>query len=322
MLTPVEYRINNDKPAKDLRITSFHGFKKKDLFKFLQNQIKNQNLENANYWCAECLISGYPSDLYEKLLEAYINEINIKNPELLLFIWSHFERYIESVNSYENILDARNDAEIRNILSTVVSILSICPQFSLPKLMKITSIDLQNVPRIRTMYSNHLEFIAPLIKTGDPRELVIPLNEILNHLKTPKNNSLDLVIYWLSWLACWEIEHIKKNDMGPCAERQNEKIEKIYWKDFSWLLWDILKSEGNRKNHSRLNEIIDKSHRFYVYYYNKKNRYKKMNLVIYCFLFFLKDIDFINFYGTVSDYAKVVLACGNVNSLYKHMEKV
>jgi hypothetical protein len=321
MLTPIEYRIINEKSAKDMRQISFHGFKKKDLFKFLQNQIKNQNLENANYWCAECVISGYPAELFEKIVEAYLNEINIKNPELLLFFWSHFERYIEAINSYENILDVRNDAELRNILSTLVSISCTCPQFSLPKLMKITSVDLLEMPRIRTAYAHNLECIAPLVKTGDPREVVIPLNEILNHLRTPKNNSQDLVIYWLSWLVAWEVEYIKKNDIGACAERPNDKIEKLYWKDFAWLLWDVLKMEAARLNHARLKEIIDKSNRFYVYYYNKKNRYKKINFIIYCFLFFLKEIDFINFYGSMSDYAKVVLACANVNSLYKHMEK-
>ena len=322
MLVPLEFRVANEKTQRELRLISYHGFKKKDLFKFLINQIKNQNLENANYWCAECLLSGFPSEIYEKLIEVYMNEINIKNPELLLFLWSNYERYIDAVNTYEDVLEARNDTEVRNILATVVSILSISPQYSLPKLMKITSVDLESMPRIRTTYLNYIDLITPFVKTGDPKEIIIPLNEILNHLKSPKTNSYDLVLYWLSWLVCWETEFIKKNDMGPCAERQNEKVEKIYWKDFAWILWGILKAEAEWKNHTRLKEIVDKSYRFYLYYYNKKNRYKKMYFVIYCFLFFLKDIDFINYYGNVENYSKIILSCANVNSLYKHMEKV
>jgi len=321
MLVPIEYRINNEKTEKELKINSYHGFKKKDLFKFLINQIKNQNIENSNYWVAECLMSGYLSELYEKLIEVYYAEINIKNPELILYIWSNYERYIELVNQHENILDCRNDQEIRNILSTFVSILSISPQYNLPKLLKITSIDLQSMPKIRLSYCNNLELITPFIKTGDPKEIIIPLNEILYHLKSPKSNSYDLVIYWLSWLVGWETEYIKKNDLGACAERENVKIEKLYWKDFIWILWDILFAEAEWKNDNKLKEIILKSYKFYLYYYNKKNRYKKIYFIIYCFLFFVKYIDFINFYGGIADYSKIILACANINALYKHMEK-
>ena len=322
MLVPTEYRINNEKSEKDLKLLSYHGFKKKDLFKFLMNQIKNQNLENANYWCAECLLSGYPSEIYEKLIEVYITEVNIKNPELIIFIWYNYERYIEVINQYENILEARNDVEIRNILSTFVSILSISPQYSLPKLLKITTIDLENLPKIRTSFIHFTELITPFVKTGDPKEVIIPLNEILNHLKSPKSNSYDLVIYWLSWLVSWENEYIKKNDIGACAERQNEKIEKVYWKDFVWILWEILRAEAEWKNNPKLKEIVDKSYKFYLYYHNKKNRYKKMYFLIYCFLFFVKNVDYINYYGGTGDYSKVVLACANVNALYKHMEQL
>ena len=322
MLVPNEYRINNDKSEKELKINSYHGFKKKDLFKFLVNQVKNQNLENANYWVAECLLSGYPAELYEKLIEIYITEINVKNPELIVFIWNNYERYIDVINQYDNLLDCRNDAEIRNILSTLVSILSISPQYNLPKLLKITSVDLENLPKIRLSFSNNLEFITPFIKSGDPKEIVIPLNEILHHLKTPKSNSFDLIIYWISWLVSWETEYIKKYDLGACVERQNDKIEKIYWKDFIWILWDILNAEAEWKNDNKLKDIIQKTYKFYLYYYNKKNRYKKIYFIIYCFLFFVKSVDFINYYGGIADYSKIILACANNNALYKYMEKI
>ena len=98
------------------------------------------------------------------------------------------------------------------------------------------------------------------------------------------------------------------------------KLEKLYWTDMIWLLWEILKSLGDWNGSSSLKEIIDKSYRFYVYYYNKKNRYKKINLVIYCFMFFIKPVDFINIYGSPENYSKILLAGGNVNSLYKYLE--
>lgn len=320
MLVPTEYRINDARNAKELRQTSYHGFKRKDLFKFLISQIKNQNLDNANYWCAECLMSGYCVELYEKLLDYYVTEVNIKNPDILVFMFHQYDRYTELINEYEELIDTRNDQEIRNLLCVIVSIITLSNQFQLPKLQKINQIDITNVPRIRTTFSNYLDLITPFIKNGDAKEIILPMNEILNHLKTPRTNSLDLVIYWLSWLVAWEGEHIKKNEISCCAERQNPKIEKLYWTDMIWILWDILKAESEWKSSANLTEVIDKSYRFYVYYYNRKNRYKKIYLVIYCIMYFLKPIDFINIYGSPENYSKIILAGGNVNSLYKYLE--
>jgi len=320
MLVPTEYRINDKRTIKDLKTTSYHGFKKKDLFKLLISQIKNQNLDNANYWCAECLISGYCVNLYEKLLDFYVCEINIKNPDIICYMFLQYDKYTDLINNYDDIIESRNDQEIRNLLCAIVSMITLSNQFQLPKLNKINQSDITSIPRLRTTYSNYLELISPFVKSGDAKEIILPMNEILNHLKSPKSNSLDQVIYWLSWLVSWEQEHIKKNEISCCAERANDKLEKLYWTDMIWMLWDILKAEAEWKGSNSLKEIIDKSYRFYVYFYNKKNRYKKIFYVIYCFLFFIKPIDFINIYGSPENYSKILLASANINSLYKHLE--
>ena len=126
-------------------------------------------------------------------------------------------------------------------------------------------------------------------------------------------------MYWFSWIMAWEQAYIKKNEIGGCAERPNDKLEKLYWKDSAWLLWEILKAEGDWKCSQSLKEIIDKNYRFYVYYYNKKNRIKKSYFIISTFMYFLKPVDFVNIYGSHENYAKLLLANGNINSLYKHL---
>jgi len=314
-----EFKIQDDRDIKQLRILSYHGYKKKDLFKFLYSQIKNQNIDNANRWCCEVIITGLCVELYEKILEVYCLEINIKNPLFIIYLWNNFERYTNVINEHENIINTRNNQEIRNITSTLTSILVLSQQYTLPKLIKINAIDILTIPKIRLSYSQNNDFIQLYFKQDDPIQIKEPINEIINHLRNPKSNSLDQVIYWLSWVVQWEAEYIKKNDLGPCVERPNDKIEKIYWKDSIWIIWHVLKIEVEWKNQDNLKEIIDKSYRFYLYYYNKKNRYKKIYLVIFSMACLLREIEYTNIYGNLDNYSKVILACANINSLYKFM---
>ena len=332
MFVPLEYRITDtakNRTAKDMRVESYHGFKRKDLLKFLESQIKNQNLENANYWCAECVMSGYAVEVYERLLDTYCHIINIKNPQLLLSLWDEYDRYTMLVNSYDDLLDTRNDQEIRNILCSHVSVLCLSNQFTMPKLVKVSPMDLNVLPRLRTNYANYMDLMTGIIQAGDAKELIVPLNEIVNHLRTPRPNSFDQVIYWLSWIVSWEQEYIKRYDLGACAERVSEKVEKVYYKDVAWILWEIVKNECEwRMTRSRevvipnLREIVDKSYRFYVYYYSRKNRYKKLPLYIFCLLLLLKADNAVNMasmYSSADMYRKVVLAGANCNSLYRHI---
>ena len=44
-----------------------------------------------------------------------------------------------------------------------------------------------------------------------------------------------------------------------------------------------------------------------------------MYLVIFCLGCILRQIEFSNIYGNIENYGKVILACANINSLYKFM---
>ena len=324
MTVSPEFSIIDTRTLKELRITSYHGFKKKDLMRLLASQIKNQNLDNANYWCAESLMSGYTIDVYDKLIEFYFTEINIKNPLLLTFLWNNFERYTDIINAHTELLDTRNHLELRNILATTVSIMTLSNQFQLPTCIKVAPTDLCKINPRFVVFGYNFESIREFFRPDDPQEMLIPLNEILNHLRSPRNNSLEQVLYWLSWIIAYETEFIKKNEMGPCAERENIRVDKLYWKDCMWILWNIIFSVSQYMScqNPYFKEVIERSYKFYEYYYNKKNRYKKISIVIYTLILFIKPADFGYLYGNRENYSKIILACANCNSLYKHMSKL
>jgi hypothetical protein len=57
-------------------------------------------------------------------------------------------------------------------------------------------------------------------------------HEIINHIKTPRNSSSDMIIYWLSWLVYWETEYIKKNNIG-----QYKDIKIIYFNQNQYFIF-------------------------------------------------------------------------------------
>ena len=320
MLIIDKYRINDSKTAKDFKTDTYNKFKKKDVFKLLYSQIKNQNIDNSNHWCAELIISGHLVELFENIIEFYITEISIKNPKYIIYLWKQYEQFTDIVNSLDDILEARNVLEIRNMFIDVITTITLSNQYTLPKIEKVNISEISQISNIRILFPSK-DLLIPFLKSNDISQIVIPVNEILNHIKTPRNSSSDMVIYWLSWLVMWETEYFKKNNIGGLSERPNDKIEKIYWRDFIWLLWEIVIQEANLKNNNIIVEIVNKSYRFYVYYHNKKNKFKKIYFLIYSILILIRPLDFtINMYGSFENYGKIILATANVNSLYSYIQ--
>ena len=76
MLVIDKYQIVDTRTIKDFKIDTYNKFKKKDVFKLLYSQLKNQNIDNSNHWGAELVISGHIVELFEKIIEFYIKRKN------------------------------------------------------------------------------------------------------------------------------------------------------------------------------------------------------------------------------------------------------
>ena len=320
MLVINKYQIIDTRTTKDFKIDTYNKFKKKDVLKLLYSQIKNHNIDNSNHWAAELIISGHIVELFEKIIEFYIIEISLKNPKYIIYLWKQYEQFTEIVNSLDDILHARNVLEIRNMFIDIITTITLCGQYTLPKIEKINALEISQFSNIRILFTNK-DFLVTFIKSNDTPEIFTPINEIINHIKAPRNSSSDMIMYWLSWLVNWETEYIKKNNIGALAERSNDKVEKIYWRDFVWLLWEIVIHEAKLRNNETINEIVNKNYRFYVYYHNKKNKFKKLYFLIYSISIFIKPLDTsTNIYGNFENYSKIILATANVNSLYNYIQ--
>ena len=180
MLIIDKYRINDSKTAKDFKTDTYNKFKKKDVFKLLYSQIKNQNIDNSNHWGAELIISGHLVELFENIIEFYITEISIKNPKYIIYLWKQYEQFTDIVNSLDDILEARNVLEIRNMFIDVITTITLSNQYTLPKIEKVNISEISQISNIRILFPSK-DLLIPFLKSNDISQIVIPVNEILNH---------------------------------------------------------------------------------------------------------------------------------------------
>ena len=90
-----------------------------------------------------------------------------------------------------------------------------------------------------SLISKNLTLVSKYISKDDPKEIIIPLSEIINLIK--RDDIVDreqTIIYWLSWL--YEYEKKYHNNNLLVKHRNIPKIDNKYCRDFIWIVWEIL----------------------------------------------------------------------------------
>ena len=122
-----KYIILDNRLSSDLKVVTFSGFKKTDVFKAMLESIEKGKLENALNWCTECVVSGYFTELLDKLISFSCKIIHLNSPNLPLYLskkYNHFYRIIEidlkKKKELETLIHYRNDQCIRNLFFDIV----------------------------------------------------------------------------------------------------------------------------------------------------------------------------------------------------------
>jgi hypothetical protein len=160
------------------------------------------------------------------------------NPKLALYLnmrYNNFETLIN--NGYgQNILVLRNNDKIRRLFCEIICVLC----YSLKKnviceikLDKHESFDIASMSeRFKAPNVSYIEYI---LKDDDPKELIIPINELVYNLI---NKNIINVYYWLEWII--EYENICKKKKKKCACENRSFAPKGSTHDIIWIIWDIL----------------------------------------------------------------------------------
>jgi hypothetical protein len=82
------------------------------------------------------------------------------------------------------------------------------------------------------------DFVNGILKSKDPKEFTIPLNE-LGYQLTERNTSM--ACYWVEWMI--EFDHFCRNTKKKpctCEKRAEYPVDTKLTKDSIWLVWDII----------------------------------------------------------------------------------
>lgn len=312
---PKQFSINDERDIKSFSKQTYNGYKKTTVINELKKNIISGNLEKSGFWAAELHCSGYIYNLYNTLFTIYIKDVNKSNLNILkIFNKELKDLYIKKKN-FKDLLFLRNDQYYRNHLHNIVAYLTLSPKYKLPTLPKINQEDFVMKNNKSKIISNNLTDIKKIITKHDPKEVIIPLSEILVNLKHKGlSKSLENCIFWTSWLLTYDnIFHKKKL---KCGYRQQKNIKKDYCHDFTWIIWEIIFTFQNKP-------LINLLYELYIFEFTLSKKKNKANILILAYMLLIDPFPKIKYDFEFTDNKKITLNTylANINFLYSDILK-
>ena len=312
---PKEYIIFDNRSTKEFNKLSFSKYLVKDVAMALNKSLLGCKIEESINWAIELLVSGHITKFWEKILTIGIKNININNPTIGYFLYTKYSKHIELLKK-SNIMDIRNNQCYRNLIAEVC--FTICNSLKTKSLVfvKIKESDFNMHYLESKILANNPKLIEDKLKYGDPNETRIILNEF-NYCLI--NRKYELCVYWLSWIFDWEKRNTKKDKMYACGYREIINVDKKYYNDLVWFIWEIILKEGVKTNNEFINNNIQSLYKLYKYDFKQSSKTKKSTYFL-CAIKYFTDSYHVN--NTINNYHLLIQACLNINSIFFEKNKL
>jgi len=311
---PNEYIIFDNRSIKEFSKVTFSKYLLKDVLTAFNKSLMACKIEPSIYWAVELIVSGYSEKFWSKILDISIKNININNPNIGYFLYSKYSKYITLLKKTD-ILSIRNNQCYRNLIAEVC--FTICNSLKTKSLgfVKIKENDFNMIFLESKMLANNPNLIQDKIKYGDPNETKIILNEF-NYCLVHKK--YELCVYWLSWIFEWEKRNTKKDKMYACGYREITNIDKKYFNDIVWFVWEIILKEGANSHNDYLNTHVQALYKLYKFNFKQSNKNKKNIYFLFAIKYFT-DSYHIN--KNINNYNLYIQVCLNINNLFFEKNK-
>jgi hypothetical protein len=258
------------------RSITFSNCKKTQVIKKLEESLYYQNNEDALFCTAELLCSGFLLELWNLYIYYVCKYIHIDNPKLSIFLNNKFNEFKLITKQTKSDLDLRNVKEVWALLFTITTILCECNKSTILNNMKF-KFDFNTNEVFSNLKAPDVTYIQPYFKNGDPKEMFIPLNELIYHLKVTKNNKE--IYYWIEWIIEYDIIMVKKKKPLKCIQRDFMKTNIC---NIIWMVWEILLSFNEPEI---LKKIILSYLDLFSIKYNIHSNKKKIYIIFVCIMF-------------------------------------
>ena len=295
----MEKNLIND-VRDDFKNITFSNYQKSKAKQELLKSIYENKIENANHWSAELICAGHFLDLWEIILLYMSKYIHNGNPKLPLYLKMRFDNFISILNTgySAKVLLARNNDKLRKIFSEIICILCFSIKkhnFQNIKLNKEEEFDVTNISS--KFKAPNVNYIEAIFKDDDPKELFIPINELIYNLSI--KNIIE-TCFWYEWII--EYENRCKKKKKKCACEGRIYAPNGFQNDIIWIIWDVLFYYSNpannnyiqkysKKNQAIIHKIINSLYELFVIKYNSSCKRKRKFVIYFAFSLLIDNID-------------------------------
>ncbi len=273
----VKSKMNIEDNRTNFRSTTFSNFKKSQVLKKLEDSIYYQNIDDSLYCTTELLCSGFILELWNLYIYFVCKYIHIDNPKIVIYLNNKFNEFKLIAKKIKSDLELRNFKEIWIIFYSITVLL--CNSNKTTSLLSMKFVfDFNTNDLFSNLKAPDVTYIQPYFKQGDPKELFIPLNEFIYHLKVTKSNKE--IYYWIEWIIEYDIIMTKRKKKLTCIQRDfvNTKLSN----NVIWIIWEIFLSFNE-------NEIMKKIIHSYLdlfsVKYNQHTNKKRIYIIYVCIMF-------------------------------------
>ena len=341
----------------DVRVSfrniTFSKFQKSKARLELLRNLYDEKIENACYWSAEFICAGHYLDLWDIILYYVYKYIHNGNPKLTLYLNMRYNNFISILQCgyAKELLSMRNNEKIRKLFCEIICVLCYSNKknvISDVKLDKNNSFDLSCMSE--KFKAPNITYIEAILKEDDPKELLIPINELVFNLI---NKNIINVYYWYEWII--EYENICKKKKKKCLCENRSYAPSGNMHDIIWIIWDILfyysdpnildkkynithtnnnnNNDNDNNDNNNLNDnnnsndnndklkhkIIKNLFELFIIKYNNNVKRKRKYIIYFAFALLIENINFnINIISKREETEAIVL---KINTIYKEIKK-
>jgi len=300
---------------------TFSKFQKCKAKEELVKCIYNSKIENACYWGAEFICAGQFLDLWDIIILYYCKFIHGGNPKLPIYLHMRYNNFVSIVNNgySANILTLRNDKRIRKLFAEIICTLCYSNKKHTYKDVKLNKNEEFDLTVISNKFkAPNITYIENVFKDDDPKELLIPINELVYNLVT--KNIIE-TCYWYEWII--EYENICKKKKKKCLASGRLYPPKGHQNDIIWIIWDIIfyysKQNIISGKSNIINKIVDALYGLFIIKYNPAVKRKRKYIIYFCFSLLIDKCDFD---VVITDKTEEINAIvQKIDAIYKEIKK-
>ena len=269
--------INDTRLQKDFQGISFSSYKKSDVKKELLKAINNSKIEDACNWAAELICAGHYIDLWDNIILISSKNIHLGNPKLPIYLNMRFENFKTIVQGgyTGNELSMRNSPKIRSLFAEIISILCLSNKKPSFENIKVKKEEFDMIYLTSKVKAPTITVINNIFKSGDPKELLLPINELSYNLR--KKNTL-LACYWIEWIMEFESMCRKKKEILNCEYRNFVNVNDKFSRDIIWIVWETIFENSSGEI---INKILTNLLSLFSIKYNFSSKKKRRYLMYF-----------------------------------------